>query len=203
MKNENDTNITRGTGLLETFLGKKRAERADSLIDNPSREGSILDIGCGLHPYFLINTKFKNKFGLDQTTAEKTTIEDVTVLPHNIEENIKIPFPDNNFNTVTMLAVFEHIEPTLLPSLTGEILRILKPGGSFIMTTPAPWTDFLLRTMARLNLVSREEIEEHKDAYSLKKTSAILESGGFKSENINAGYFLMFMNTWAIAKKPL
>ena len=137
------------------------------------------------------------------TIIKKTTINDVIVLPHNIEKNITIPFPDNNFETVTMLAVFEHIEPSLLPSLTAEIVRVLKPGGSFIMTTPAPWTDLILRTMASLNLVSKEEIDEHKDAYSLKKTSAILESGGFKSENIKTGYFLMFMNTWASAKKPL
>ncbi len=203
MTKHNETNITRGTGLLEGFLGKKRAQMANMLIDKTSREGSVLDIGCGSHPYFLINTKFKNKFGLDQTTPEETTINDVTVLPHNIEEDIQIPFPDNNFDAVTMLAVFEHIEPTLLPSLIREILRVLKPGGSFIMTTPAPWTDLILKTMARLNLVSKEEIEEHKDAYGLKKTSAILESGGFKKENINAGYFLMFMNTWAKATKPL
>jgi Methylase involved in ubiquinone/menaquinone biosynthesis len=36
-----------------------------------------------------------------------------------------------------MLAVFEHIEPFKIENSLKEIYRILKPGGRFILTTPA------------------------------------------------------------------
>lgn len=71
-----------------------------------------------------------------------------------------------------MLAVIEHIEPERLDGIIGEVRRILKSGGLLIITTPASWTDGLLRFMARLHLVSRTEIDEHKAAYTLRISSS-------------------------------
>jgi hypothetical protein len=100
---------------------------------------------------------------------------------------------------VTMLAVFEHIEPKRVVSLLKEIQRVLKLGGMFIMTTPAFWTDGLLRLMAKFRLVSPVEIEEHKDTYTAQKIASILQKGGFPKELINYGYFECFMNIWVTA----
>jgi hypothetical protein len=69
------------------------------------------------------------------------------------------------------------------------------------MTTPAGWTGGLLRLMARLKLVSAEEIRDHKDTYAPEKITRILESSGFKRENIESGYFEFFMNIWVKARK--
>ena len=55
-----------------------------------------------------------------------------------------------------------------------ETSRVLKPDGTFIITTPAPWTDLLLKMMAKLGLVSRIEIEEHKAMYGRKEIGSIL-----------------------------
>lgn len=82
-----------------------------------------------------------------------------------------------------MLAVFEHIEVNALAKLLVEVLRILKPGGIFIMTTPAGWTGGLLSFLANINMVSREEIDEHKDAYSFAKIIPLLQSAGFERED--------------------
>ncbi len=49
-------NVTRGYGLLERFLAKKRAKMANEIIPLALRTGRILDIGCGPFPYFLLNT---------------------------------------------------------------------------------------------------------------------------------------------------
>ena len=59
--------VTRGSGLLETFLARRRAEMANRLIPSISRAGCIADIGCGRHPYFLLNTIFSRKIGLDKS----------------------------------------------------------------------------------------------------------------------------------------
>ena len=58
-------NVTRGSGYLEKFLAKKRLQMANKLIPTSFRQGKILDIGCGSYPYFLLNTPFRKKYGID------------------------------------------------------------------------------------------------------------------------------------------
>jgi hypothetical protein len=55
MSNPNQ-HFTRGRGLLEPWLAKMRAQRANRLIPAELRAGRILDIGCGSFPYFLSHT---------------------------------------------------------------------------------------------------------------------------------------------------
>ena len=86
-------------------------------------------------------------------------------------------------------------------SVFRDSFRVLKPGGLFVMTTPASWTDGLLRLMAKAGLVSREEIEEHKDTYSPGKIVEILRKGNFRSGMLRYGHFQMFANIWVTATK--
>jgi SAM-dependent methyltransferase len=194
---------TRGHGLLEGFLARKRAKMADKLIPSGLRKGRILDIGCGTYPFFLFNTSFSEKYGLDKAVQESdfnTFQKDRIHLKHyNVEQEGILPFDNGYFDVVTMLAVFEHIEPKRVVSLLKEIQRVLKPGGMFIMTTPASWTDGLLRLMAKFRLVSPVEIEEHKDTYTPQKIVSILLAAGFTEDNIRSGYFEFFMNIWTIS----
>jgi SAM-dependent methyltransferase len=195
--------VTRGYGLLEGFLARKRAKMANKLIPPRLRKGRILDIGCGTYPFFLFNTSFSEKYGLDKAVQKSdfdTFQKDrIHLKRYNVEQEGIIPFESGYFDVVTMLAVFEHIEPKRVVGLLKEIQRVLKPGGMFIMTTPASWTDGLLRLMARLRLVSPVEIEEHKDIYTPQKIASILETGGFPKELIRYGYFECFMNIWLTA----
>jgi hypothetical protein len=70
------------------------------------------------------------------------------------------------------------------------------------MTTPAFWTDKLLRIMAKLKLVSESEILEHKDSYSQSKVRNIIQKTAFsEKEDISFGYFELFMNLWAVVTK--
>jgi len=193
---------TRGCGLLEGFLARKRAKMADKLIPSHLRKGRILDIGCGTYPFFLFNTSFSEKYGLDKAVQESdfnTFQKDrIHLKRYDVEQEGILPFDNGYFDVVTMLAVFEHIEPKRVVSLLKEIQRVLKPGGMFIMTTPASWTDGLLRLMAKLRLVSPVEIGEHKDTYTAQKIVSMLEKAGFPKELINYGYFECFINIWVI-----
>ncbi len=176
---------------------------ADRLIPPELRSGSIVDIGCGEYPYFLISTDFARKVGLDKiqaTPSGQETLEGITIMSYHAEPAEPLPFEDDSVEIVTMLAVFEHIEPQRLAHLLREISRVLRSGGLFIMTTPASWTDRLLRLLAKLGLVSSEEVEDHKAAYTRSKVADIL-GDVFGSENIRTGYFEAFMNMWAVARK--
>ena len=100
-----------------------------------------------------------------------------------------------------MLAVFEHVRPDKLVDILKEIRRVLKSNGIFILTTPAAWTDRLLRFMAKLRLISFEEIHEHKGAYNLTVIASYLCKAGFERTEIRLGYFEMFLNNWACVCK--
>jgi SAM-dependent methyltransferase len=196
--------VTRGYGLLEGFLAEQRSKTANQLIPSTHRSGRILDIGCGSHPLFLMETQFCEKYGLDRTAATFSSVScenRLTILNHDIVKGGSMPFDEEYFDIVTMLAVFEHIEPDRLVGLMKEVKRILKPDGIFIMTTPAFWTDWLLSIMSKLRLVSPLEIEEHKAAYSHSRIASILLQAGFSRQRLRFGYFEMFMNIWTTAAK--
>jgi 2-polyprenyl-3-methyl-5-hydroxy-6-metoxy-1,4-benzoquinol methylase len=192
---------TRGSGPLDGFLARKRAEKADRLIPDGLRKGRILDIGCGSYPLFLSSIEFTEKYGLDKSIPLDLRPGGINLLNYDIETRSDLSFDDGYFDVVTMLAVFEHIEKTKLNSLLKEIYRVLKPGGVYILTTPASWTDPVLRTLAKLKLISSIEIEEHKDAYSHAKISSFLTQAGFGEEQIELGHFELWMNSWARAGK--
>ena len=197
---------TRGEGLMEGFLSRKRAERANKLIPKTRRKGRILDIGCGSFPSFLTGTVFSERYGLDRGIGEELKgqfLKDhkVILVDCDLEYGRHIPFENGFFDVVTMLAVLEHLSPGSLPAVISETKRVLKPGGVFIMTTPAPWTEGLLKFLALIKMVSNEEIEEHKGQYSKKQIYALLEEGGFEREKIEVGSFECLMNIWARAKK--
>ena len=184
--------VTRGSGILEHFLSKKRAQKANYLIPNRYRTGRILDVGCGFYPYFLTKTEFKDKYGIDPSLSN-INIDGIKLIKSNISQK-PIPFKENFFDAITMLAVFEHIDQEKIPLVLNEIYRILKKNGIFIITTPPPWSDKLLHQMSKFNLISEEEIHDHKSHHSRKTIIDMVQNTGFK--NIKSGYFELGFNMW-------
>lgn len=187
-------NLTRGTGLLEGFLSKKRADKANELIPPSFRKGKVLDIGCGSYPYFLISTEFNEKYGIDPS-LRISSLENIILSKLDISRSL-LPFKDNFFDVIVMLAVFEHIEKDKLDLVLLETFNMLKKDGVSIITTPSPWSDKLLHQMAKVGLISEVEIHEHKSHYNMGKIISMIEKAGFKRENIKSGYFELGMNMW-------
>lgn len=192
---------TRGSGLLENILSKKRANLAISKIPVEYYSGKILDIGCGLYPYFLSKINFNEKYGLDKNIENIKIVENIKIIEMDLYNIKKIPFENNTFDVITVLAVFEHVERHIAVTICTEIYRILKKNGLFIITTPARWTDYLLKVIAKFNIVSLEEINEHKDLYTKNALLNTLEKSNFNRNDINTGTFEFFMNLYAVAKK--
>lgn len=203
MKTRPDTG-TRGNGKLEDFLSRRRARLADQLIPEWCRQGRILDIGHGMTPRFLAQTLFRERHGIDRISEEaraRWAEENLHLVHQDLEALPSLPYPDEHFTTVTMLAVFEHVPLSSLVPLLKEVHRVLEEGGVYVMTTPAAWTGPLLNAMARANLVSHEEIGEHQGAYSLGEIRSIVVQGGFDPALISTGHFELGANSWAVAQK--
>lgn len=200
---ETNTKLTRGRGLLEPLLARLRTQRANQLIPQELRAGRILDIGCGSYPYFLAHTAFKEKFAVDQLpmpreTAHRNRIEFFEL---NLNQEPRLPFEADYFDVVTLLAVVEHLDPESMAALFKECHRVLKTGGMVVLSTPAAWSDGLLHAMARLNLVSAEEIHEHAFAYTLPLIGWHFGQAGFEMRKVTFGYFEFMLNMWATARK--
>jgi len=195
--------VTRGKGLLEPVLADLRAQRANKLIPSKLRTGRILDIGCGTFPYFLAHTSFAEKFAIDQFPLPQQAISDLEIESYtlDLETKTQLPFEAYFFEAVTLLAVVEHLNPEHMAILFKEIYRVLKPGGMVILTTPAAWSDGLLKFMARVGLVSAEEIHEHTYAYNLPLLGWYFGQAGFEMKKVKFGYFEFMLNMWATAEK--
>ena len=194
------TNVTRGHGMLEVWLSRQRARRAEQLLPAELRDGRILDVGCGSFPYFLTNTQFKEKFAIDQLPASVPQ-DEITWHVMDLNASPTLPFTDGFLSAVTLLAVAEHIHPDSLTAILREAHRTLRPGGRVALTTPAAWSDGLLKLMARLGLVSAEEIGEHVYGYTLPLLGWQFGRAGFDMARVRFGYFELGLNLWAMAER--
>jgi SAM-dependent methyltransferase len=199
------TSYTRGFGVFENTLARLRTKKVLKLIGGKDQNGSILDIGCGTVPYFLLTCRFAEKVGIDKqidVPFERERLQSqITFIARDLQKNPHIPFEADRFDVVTMLAVFEHIEKQVMKRLLEEIRRVLKPEGIVVITTPAPWTDRLLKILGWLRLVSSEEVKEHVHIAGYKTMIELFQSAGFERSCIRHGTFMICMNTWTVGEK--
>ena len=206
MTRTHTTAVTRGSGFLERFLARRRAAMADRLIPRDLRHGRLLDVGCGTYPYFLSRIEFAEKLGVDKVVKQSGRVEfghagsaDLEAVA--VDADDRLPFDDEHFDAVTMLAVFEHIRRERLVLLLNEVHRVLKPGGCYIMTTPTGWTAPVLGLLSAVGAVSGEEIGEHQDAYSRGRIRQIMGQTPFDPQRTRYGTFELGMNHWMVARR--
>lgn len=191
---------TRGHGRLEGFLARQRVAQAMRRIEPSLRGGGVLDIGCGSYPLFLLEAPFARKVGLDQlppgASPPPPGIE-IIRLPLGTEP---LPFSDADFDCVVSLAFLEHLDTKALHFLLREARRVLKPKGRFVATTPHALADGPLRLLSRLGLVSREEINEHRQRFWRGDVRRLLTDAGFRPNSIAVGGFQAGLNIWMTAE---
>lgn len=197
--------IVRGYGPLDLYLARKRCKMAARRLREVQHRNRILDIGCGTYPLFLTQIDFVEKYGVDQHISsevqESAMRKGIALSEIDLQKDTVLPWENDSFDVVSMLAVFEHIEPANLPFLLAEIYRVLKPQGRYIITTPAPWADGVLRYMAKLKIISPVEIADHRGAYDHRDLKTYLAKAGFDEDKMKFGYFELFLNLWACADK--
>jgi len=135
-----------------------RSEVALSLLGKGER---LLDIGCwdGL---FLEKIRMAGLYqeltGIDIVESGIKLVREKGFDAKMVDLNAGVlPFPDNHFDAVTILAVIEHIfEPF---SIVREIRRILKPGGILIIDVPnvASLTNRIRILIGRIPITSNDQ----------------------------------------------
>ena len=106
-------------------MKKLTRPRIDAFIERYRTDGRTLDIGCGTQAY--------DRFFPNRLTADI----DPNRNPDLIADVHALPFSDGEFDAVLCTEVLEH---TLDPvQAIREMMRVLKPGGTLILTTRFVW----------------------------------------------------------------
>jgi len=173
---------------------KRRAQSVIAALDIKDGE-RVLDAGCGdgFYLYLLSNLGVRSRLvGIDfdgralQSAKRNLRNKKILLAKANLME--KLPLESSSFDKVIMSEVAEH-----LPSATKgiqEIYRILKPGGTIVLTVPCKNYPFLWDPVNWIfELLFNTHIKngfwagiwnQHIRLYSQSQINSVLKSAGFR-----------------------
>lgn len=194
------TNYYMGTStfnLLDIAIAYWRLRKIKRYFDS---KDLVLDFGCGYQAFLLhhLEGKIKKGVGLDYDLGEEIDTHSLVLKKFRFKNSL--PFQDNYFTKVTLLAVLEHLDLSLIPLLFAEIKRVLKPEGIIILTTPTPKSKPLMEFLAnKIGIISRLEIMDHKKYYAKKDLEKIA-----KDHDLILSEYCLFqfgLNSFAVLTK--
>ncbi|UCE66030.1 MAG: class I SAM-dependent methyltransferase, partial [Candidatus Zixiibacteriota bacterium] len=104
----------------------------DIILDHITDKPYWLDLGAGSNILIKEQPGAEFSVGLDIVKLPEIYV-DHKIGAYVIADSGKLPFINNSFNFITSRYTFEHLKT---PEITlGEIYRVLKPGGTFVMQT--------------------------------------------------------------------
>ena len=159
---------------LDLYIQKLRIKQAEKHIVG----NSILDIGCHNGELFnhLLKTKKITGDGIDTVLSETVTTSNYSLLPGYFPQDFKLL---KKYDTVTFLAVLEHIPIEEIKKYPEILSDYLAPKGRVIITIPSKKVDYILAILVFFKLIKGMDLEHHQDFdRSLLKDIFIL--GGYK-----------------------
>lgn len=180
---------------FDRFVARQRFRAVLPFI---SPDSAVCDVGCGLNAAFLdfAASKITRGVGLDDQVGASAS-KRWSIVRADISQ--PLPLADSQFDHVTMLAVLEHLQnprPVLC-----ETFRILRPGGSLLLTWPRAIVDPLLHLLHGIGVVSAEmESEEHQKRIPTDNLLKMLRNIGF--DGFTHRSFELGMNNLLVASRP-
>jgi len=147
--------------LLTDYLTRRRNE----LVSRYTR-GDVLDIGCGPGAIIPFLDAGQRYVGIEISQAFLAYLSQRFPQRRfyncNVDEE-PLELDDEGFDTVLLVAVIEHLAHP--EKVLAEIQKVLRPGGSLIITTPTLWGQRIHLLGARLGFFHPHAAAGHVRAY--------------------------------------
>jgi SAM-dependent methyltransferase len=142
--------------------------------------GDVLDLGCGdgrltaelraAHSLVCADAS-----GIALERARRRLGDGATIVP--VEPDARLPFEDTAFDLVLCAETIEHVRDVQL--LVSEVRRVLRPGGTFAVTTPAHTRWTALRLLVRGWESEFEPLSPHLRFFTARSLRRLLDEMGF------------------------
>ena len=171
----------------------------------------VLDIGTGLGgklPFYVemgvkavtgIDISYKSVEIANQHVGSLgLTPADQACVRLAVTDAARLPFPDNTFDAIVSINVFEHIEQ-LEPALY-DAYRVLTPGGTAFLYLPPyyspwgphlenwirfPWPHLLFSDRTLMHVAARQDIQDRLNARFVQAAQIDWEAAGDRIPNVN------------------
>ena len=196
-------------GYVETHL--TRLLRTLELTPPGDPDDAVLEMGAYMH----LTPALANKLGYGEvrgcylgppgeTDTRKVSSSSGETFECEVDlfdaEKDRYPYPDGRFSTVLCCELLEHLQNDPM-HMVGEVNRILRPGGTFVLSTPNTCS---LRAASALLLNYHPGLfhhyvvpdengvvdPRHAREYAPRDVLALLEAGGFSVETLDTGPYL-------------
>ncbi len=151
----------------------------------------VLDVGC--YPPSIFNFLHEKGFDVYGIASGHEQMSDEKIAVLNIETE-PFPWPTNSFELVVLTEVIEHLPHNPVTPLK-EILRVLKPGGRLVITTPnaaklqhritllfGKSTHFSIEQLMTVKPGDGSLYHLHNREYTMQELQQLLHVAGFELE---------------------
>ncbi len=159
----------------------------------------LLEIGCGRGDFSIwLAKQFPDAeiVGVDfSTTAISIAQSRAAAAAVNAQFVVgdaeALGFSDDEFDYVISCECFEHVPNP--EKMAGEIGRVLRPSGKFILTTENYFNGmvlgWLISWMRKAKFNSGSGVQPHENFFLFWRVKALLESGGLKVNHMESNHF--------------
>ena len=164
-------------------------------------KGRVLDIGCGPHNLFIKNfIGEENGIGID--------VYPYPGVDNVVADILNLPFNDETFDTVTLIAVGGHIPKEVRKKEFAEIARVIKNEGLLIFTEGEPITQYIVHKWSIIFnfLIGQKDVDEERgmeeeEEYCMPSKDIHYYLNSFGLNIIKVHKFMWGLNNVYISKK--
>lgn len=169
-------------GAGEFFSEKHSRDLADRLVGF-ARPGKVVDIGCGTAPLL---AEFARRgieaVGVDSSpevlSAARKRAPDATLY---LGTAVDLPLADGSVDAALLIEVVEHLDDDTLQATIAEAWRVLRSGGTLMITTPNA-EDLIQSTRQCPDCGAQFHVYQHVRRWTPTGLKTFLELRGFRAK---------------------
>lgn len=182
--------------ILEPILRRMRISRVLPVLARfPACD--LLDVGCGWDARLLrsIEPLIGHGTGIDQKAPDLAS-DKLKIVRARLDD--RLPFADESFDVVTILAVLEHLDDP--HSILREIRRVLRRHGAIVVTVPSHFAKPVLEFLAyKVGIVNADEVRDHKRYFGKYDLADIFQQCGLHMQSHR--YFQAGFNNFVLGHR--